>query len=154
MKNEILIILGSKSDLPVAEDAVKFLNSNSIPYKMEIASAHRTPNKLNAIVKNAERDGIKIIIAVAGYAAHLPGVIASKTIIPVIGVPVASSPLGGIDALFSIVQMPPGIPVATMGIGKSGVKNAVLYAMQILGIQNETYADIMKRYREGFGDIN
>ena len=152
--NEILIILGSKSDLPVAEDAVKFLNSNSIPYKMEIASAHRTPNKLNAIVKNAERDGIKIIIAVAGYAAHLPGVIASKTIIPVIGVPVASSPLGGIDALFSIVQMPPGIPVATMGIGKSGVKNAVLYAMQILGIQNETYADIMKRYREGFGDIN
>lgn len=94
MKNEILIILGSKSDLPVAEDAVKFLNSNSIPYKMEIASAHRTPNKLNAIVKKAEEDGIKIIIAVAGYAAHLPGVIASKTLIPVIGVPVASSPLG------------------------------------------------------------
>jgi len=154
MKNEILIILGSKSDLPVAEDAVKFLNSNSIPYKMEIASAHRTPNKLNAIVKKAEEDGIKIIIAVAGYAAHLPGVIASKTLIPVIGVPVASSPLGGIDALFSIVQMPPGIPVATMGIGKSGVKNAVLYAMQILGIHDETYADVMKRYREGFGDIN
>ena len=147
------MILGSKSDLPVVEDAVKFMNDKNIPYKMEIASAHRTPKKLGKIIKDAEREGIKVIIAVAGYAAHLPGVIASKTLIPVIGVPVASSPLRGIDALFSIVQMPPGIPVATMGVGKSGAKNAFLYAIQILSLSNDEYLKLLKIYREGFGDI-
>ncbi len=152
MKSEILIILGSKSDLPVVEDAIEFLKSKNIPHKLEIASAHRTPKKLEKIIKDAERDDFKVIIAVAGYAAHLPGVIASKTLIPVIGVPVASSPLGGIDALFSIVQMPPGIPVATMGVGKSGAKNAVLYAMQILAVRDKKYYKILEMYREGFGD--
>ncbi len=154
MNKNILIILGSKSDFPVIEDAIAFMNSKNIPYQMEIASAHRTPNKLEKIILNTKKSNIKIIIAVAGFAAHLPGVIASKTLIPVIGVPVASSPLGGIDALLSIVQMPPGIPVATMGVGKSGAKNAVLYSLQILSLNNKDYKSILDEYRKSFGDID
>ncbi|MCK4544653.1 5-(carboxyamino)imidazole ribonucleotide mutase [candidate division WOR-3 bacterium] len=154
MNKDILIILGSKSDLPIIEDAITFMDIKSIPYQMEIASAHRTPNKLEKIILDAKRDKIKVIIAVAGFAAHLPGVIASKTLIPVIGVPVASSPLGGIDALFSIVQMPPGIPVAAMGVGKSGAKNAVLYSLQIMSLNNKDYKSILDEYRKSFGDID
>jgi len=154
MNKDILIILGSKSDLPIIEDTIAFMDSKSIPYQLEIASAHRTPNKLEKIILDAKRYDIKVIIAIAGFAAHLPGVIASKTLIPVIGVPVASSPLGGIDALFSIVQMPPGIPVATMGVGKSGAKNAVLYSLQILSLNDKNYKSILNEYRKSFGDID
>ena len=129
MKPLVSIIMGSTSDLPVMEKAARLLDDFGIPFEMNALSAHRTPAEVEKFAKNAQAQGIKVIIAAAGMAAHLPGVIASMTVLPVIGVPINSS-LDGMDALLAIVQMPPGIPVATVGI--DGAQNAGILAVQIL----------------------
>ena len=129
MEAKVSIIMGSTSDLPVMEAAAKFLNDMHIPFEMNALSAHRTPEKVEAFAKNAHQRGIRVIIAAAGMAAHLPGVIAAFTTLPVIGVPIKAS-LEGMDALLAIVQMPPGIPVATVGI--NGAQNAAILAAEIL----------------------
>ena len=139
------IIAGSDSDLGSMEDACKALEELGIEYELRVASAHRTPGRVKRYVESAEKRGIEVIIAGAGWAAHLPGVVASYTTLPVIGVPVDSSPLNGLDALLAIVQMPPGIPVATMAIGKGGARNAALYAGAILAVK---YPEISKRVKE------
>ena len=132
--------MGSTSDLPIMEKAAKILDEFEIPFEINALSAHRTPEKVEAFAKNAKDKGIKVIIAGAGMAAHLPGVIAAMTPLPIIGVPIKAS-LEGVDALYSIVQMPPGIPVATVGI--NGAMNAGLLAVQILASGNE---ELMKKF--------
>ncbi len=129
------IVMGSDSDLSIMQEAAKVLGEFKIPYEITISSAHRSPDLTAAYARNAARRGIELIIAGAGGAAHLAGVIASKTILPVIGVPMDSSSLKGIDALLSTVQMPSGVPVATMALGKTGAKNAALCAVQILSLK-------------------
>ncbi len=133
-KIEIGIIMGSDSDLPVMSEAAKFLDQIQIPYEISVVSAHRTPQRLFDYSKDVASRGIKVIIAGAGGAAHLPGMVAAITHLPVIGVPVQSKSMSGIDSLYSIVQMPPGVPVATVAI--NGAKNAGILAAQILGIKN------------------
>ncbi len=128
--------MGSDSDLPVMEETARILDKFTVPYTMTVASAHRTPARTLKLVKDAEKNGVDVIIGAAGMAAHLPGVIASHTVLPVIGVPLDSSPLNGMDALLSIVQMPPGIPVATVSVGKAGAKNAAILAVQIMAIKD------------------
>lgn len=139
------IIVGSDSDLGSMEDAFKALEELEIEYELRVASAHRTPGRVKSYVESAEKRGIEVIIAGAGWAAHLPGVVASYTTLPVVGVPVDSSPLNGLDALLAIVQMPPGIPVASMAIGKGGARNAALYAGAILALK---YPEVNKRVKE------
>jgi 5-(carboxyamino)imidazole ribonucleotide mutase len=141
----ISIIMGSASDLPVMEKAAKFLDEMEIPFEMNALSAHRTPEKVEEFAKNAKKRGIKAIIAAAGMAAHLPGVIAAITTLPVIGVPVNSS-LDGMDALLAIVQMPPGIPVATVGI--NGSLNAAILALQILATDDVSLQQKLSVYKE------
>jgi 5-(carboxyamino)imidazole ribonucleotide mutase len=131
MEPKVSIIMGSTSDLPVMEAAAKFLNDMQIPFEINALSAHRTPEKVEEFARNAHSRGIRVIIAAAGMAAHLPGVIAAMTTLPVIGVPIKAS-LEGLDALLAIVQMPPGIPVATVGI--NGAQNAAILAAEILAI--------------------
>ena len=131
MEPIVSIIMGSTSDLPVMEAAAKFLNEMQIPFEINALSAHRTPEKVEEFARNAYSRGIRVIIAAAGMAAHLPGVIAAMTTLPVIGVPVKAS-LEGLDALLAIVQMPPGIPVATVGI--NGAQNAAILATEILAV--------------------
>lgn len=147
MNPKVLIIMGSDSDLPVMEEAAAALVRFGLPYHMTVASAHRTPQRTVRIVKDAERQGVEVIIAGAGMAAHLPGVIASHTVLPVIGVPMDSSPLNGMDALLSIVQMPPGIPVATVSIGKAGARNAAILAAQIIGLKDKAVAQKLRDHR-------
>ncbi|MFZ2198011.1 MAG: 5-(carboxyamino)imidazole ribonucleotide mutase [Thermodesulfovibrionales bacterium] len=132
MRPRVLIIMGSDSDLPVMEETARVLDKFNVSYTMTVASAHRTPARTIKLVRDAEKNGVDVIIGAAGMAAHLPGVIASHTVLPVIGVPLDASPLNGMDALLSIVQMPPGIPVATVSIGKAGAKNAAILAVQIM----------------------
>jgi len=148
--SKIAIIMGSKSDIPVAEKAEIILREFDVEYKTFIISAHRNPNKIKKFTSLAENNGFNVIIAIAGLAAHLPGVIASMTVIPVIGVPVDSGPLHGQDALYSIVQMPSGIPVASVGIGNA--KNAALLAIEILSVSDTGLRAKMKEYRKQFGD--
>ena len=148
MKAKVLILMGSDSDLSVMEKAAKLLEEFNIPYKMTVSSAHRTPERTLKLIKDAEKSGVKVIIAGAGAAAHLAGVVASHTTLPVIGVPIDSSPLKGIDALYSTVQMPPGIPVATMAVGKGGAKNSAIFAAQILGLEDASTAKLLKAYRK------
>ena len=131
------IIMGSKSDWPTMEYAAELLQQLVIVHECRVVSAHRTPNWMMDYASSAEQRGIKIIIAGAGGAAHLPGMVASLTRLPVIGVPVQSKALSGIDSLLSIAQMPGGVPVATMSIGTSGAKNAALFAARILANENE-----------------
>lgn len=145
MKPLVAIIMGSTSDLPVMEKAAKFLDEMAIPFEMNALSAHRTPAEVECFAKNAKDRGIKVIIAAAGMAAHLPGVIASMTTLPVIGVPIDSS-LDGMDALLAIVQMPPGIPVATVGI--NGALNAAILALQFLSTDNEELQKKLADYKE------
>ncbi len=142
----VSIIMGSTSDLPVMEKAAKILDDFSIPFEMNALSAHRTPEEVEKFAKTAAERGIKVIIAGAGMAAHLPGVIASMTSIPIIGVPINAS-LDGMDALLAIVQMPPGIPVATVGI--NGAMNAGILAAQMLGIGNADIGTVVKNHKEG-----
>lgn len=144
----VLVIMGSDSDLPVMEETAKILDSFGIPYDMTIASAHRTPERTSRLVADGEKNGIEVIIAGAGMAAHLPGVIASHTVLPVIGVPLTASQLNGMDALLSIVQMPPGIPVATVSLGKAGAKNAGILAAQILAGKDRKLAQKLRAYRK------
>ncbi|MCC8134109.1 MAG: 5-(carboxyamino)imidazole ribonucleotide mutase [Tannerellaceae bacterium] len=141
----VSIIMGSTSDLPVIEKAAKFLDEMEIPFEIHALSAHRTPAEVEAFAKGAKEKGIKVIIAAAGMAAHLCGVIASMTTLPVIGVPINST-LDGVDALLAIVQMPPGIPVATVGI--NGALNAGILAVQILSVGNEALQEKLAAYKE------
>lgn len=141
----ISIIMGSTSDLPVMEKAAHFLNEMEVPFEMNALSAHRTPEEVERFAKNAKERGIKVIIAAAGMAAHLPGVIASMTPLPVIGVPVNAS-LDGMDALLAIVQMPPGIPVATVGI--NGALNAAILALQMIATGDEALQVKLNKYKE------
>jgi 5-(carboxyamino)imidazole ribonucleotide mutase len=139
------VIMGSTSDWETMKHATDILDSFAIPYEKKVVSAHRTPDLLCEYAKTAEERGIQVIIAGAGGAAHLPGMVASMTILPVLGVPVKSRALNGLDSLLSIVQMPGGIPVATLAIGKSGAKNAGLLAASILG---NSHPEVKEKYKE------
>lgn len=141
----ISIIMGSTSDLPVMEKAAQFLDEMEIPFEINALSAHRTPEEVEKFAKSAKENGIKVIIAAAGMAAHLPGVIASMTTLPVIGVPIKSS-LDGMDALLAIVQMPPGIPVATVAI--NGALNAAILALQMIATGDELVERKLAAYKE------
>jgi 5-(carboxyamino)imidazole ribonucleotide mutase len=145
MKAQVSIIMGSTSDWPVMQKTADFLNEMQIPFEVNALSAHRTPEKVEAFAKNAKANGIKVIIAAAGMAAHLPGVIAAMTPLPVIGVPIKAS-LDGMDALLAIVQMPPGIPVATVAI--NGSLNAGILAAQIIGSGDEAIFNKTVEYKE------
>jgi len=146
MKPLVSIIMGSTSDLSVMEGAAKILDELEIPFEMNALSAHRTPAEVEQFSKNAASRGIRVIIAAAGMAAHLPGVIASMTTLPVIGVPIKAS-LEGLDALLAIMQMPPGIPVATVGI--NAAQNAALLAAQMIAIGDVKIAEAVKNHKEG-----
>jgi 5-(carboxyamino)imidazole ribonucleotide mutase len=145
MKPLVSIIMGSTSDLPVMEAAAKFFDEMEIPFEMNALSAHRTPEKVEEFAKNAHKRGVKVIIAGAGMAAHLPGVIASMTSLPIIGVPIKAS-MEGIDALLSIVQMPPGIPVATVGL--NAAKNAAILSAQMLALSDKNLAAKVNQFKE------
>jgi 5-(carboxyamino)imidazole ribonucleotide mutase len=145
MEPKVSIIMGSTSDMPVLEAAAKFLNDMKIPFEINALSAHRTPEKVEEFAKNAHKRGIRVIIAAAGMAAHLPGVIAAMTILPVIGVPIKAS-LEGLDSLLAIVQMPPGIPVATVGI--NGAQNAAILAAEILSLSDPELHQKMITFKE------
>lgn len=144
----VLLIMGSDTDLPVMQEAADILRMFDVPYEMRISSAHRSPARTAALASEAAGKGVKIIIAGAGMAAHLAGVVASKTILPVIGVPMPGGSLNGVDALYSTVQMPGGIPVATMAIGKAGAKNAGLFAVQILALSEPHLSELLLHYRD------
>lgn len=146
-KHEIAIVMGSKSDWATMSEATQILDLFNLPYHVEVVSAHRTPDKLFTFAETAQANGYKVIIAGAGGAAHLPGMIAAKTIIPVLGVPVKSSMLSGVDSLYSIVQMPKGIPVGTLAIGPAGAANAGLLAAQILAAFNPELAQKLQQFR-------
>ncbi|MFQ6108396.1 MAG: 5-(carboxyamino)imidazole ribonucleotide mutase [Candidatus Aminicenantales bacterium] len=144
----VAIFLGSVSDYDVATEIVEVFQEFKIPYILEVTSAHRSPERTLKLVQKFEKDGAEVFIAVAGKAAHLAGFVASHSLLPVIGVPVESQTLGGLDALLSTVQMPRGIPVACMGMGKSGAANAALLAIQILSLKDEELQGKMADYRE------
>ena len=141
------VVMGSQSDWDTMKNAVKILEKLSVPYEVNIVSAHRTPDRLYDYAKSAKRKGIKVIIAGAGGAAHLPGMLASMTYIPVLGVPILSKALSGMDSLLSIAQMPSGIPVGTLAIGDAGACNAGIMAAQILAINNKSIEIKVKNYR-------
>ena len=144
----VSIIMGSTSDLPVMEQACKFLDEMQIPFEVNALSAHRTPDAVEAFAKGAKARGIKVIIAAAGMAAALPGVIAASTTLPVIGVPIKGM-LDGLDAMLSIIQMPPGIPVATVGV--NGAMNAAILAMEMIALTDEQVAQRLAEYKAGLG---
>lgn len=144
----ISIIMGSQSDWPTFEQAALILDELNIPYETKIVSAHRTPDRMYDFAKSAKDRGIKVIIAGAGGAAHLPGMVASLTTLPVLGVPVESKSLKGMDSLLSIVQMPGGIPVGTFAIGMPGAKNAGLFAAAILSLENQTFDSALSAWRK------
>ena len=148
MKPIVGIIMGSKSDWETMAHAAEILNTLGVPYEAKIVSAHRTPDWMMEYASTAEARGLEVIIAGAGGAAHLPGMTASKTLLPVIGVPVESRTLHGLDSLLSIAQMPGGVPVGTCAIGRAGAINAALYATSILGIKHTQYRDALRKYRE------
>jgi len=145
--NKVLIVSGSKSDLDIVKTAEKILDEFSIPYSSKISSAHRMPEKTMILAKNAEDNGFSVIIAIAGYSAHLAGVIASWTTLPVVSVPVSSSPLKGLDSIFSNIQMPGGIPIATMSLDSAGAKNAALFAIEILSLNDKKLKIKLIQYR-------
>lgn len=147
----VSILMGSKSDWAIMEEASKMLDSLNIPHEARALSAHRTPDALFDYVKDAGNRGVEVFIAAAGGAAHLPGVVAAKTLIPVLGVPIPSSTFAnGLDALLSIVQMPAGIPVGTLAVGKAGAINAAMLAASILGNKYPKYHEAIKQYREKY----
>ena len=150
MKKEVLVVYGSDSDLPVMKGALDLLAEFGIGFETTIVSAHRTPKKLFEYAQNAMSRGIKVIIAGAGGAAHLPGMLASLSPLPVIGVPIKTSTLNGLDSLYSIVQMPPGVPVATMAI--NGSVNAAIFAAAILGTGDKKYLDKVEEYKKIMAD--
>ena len=150
---EVAIVMGSTSDFPTMRAAAEVLRDFGIAYEAKVVSAHRTPERLELFAKEAEERGVKVIIAGAGGAAHLPGMIAAFTTLPVVGVPVQSKALSGMDSLLSIVQMPGGVPVGTMAIGTAGAKNAGLFAARILGAFDIQIAEQMKKYREELASV-
>jgi len=145
------IIMGSDSDLPVMKEAADFLGSLEIPYEITIVSAHRSPKRLYEYAESAKDRGLGVIIAGAGGSAHLPGMVASLTTLPVIGVPIKTKALGGIDSLYSIVQMPPGIPVATVAI--NGAKNAGILAASILSVHNAAISHKLREYKDSLNEM-
>ena len=150
MKPTVSIIMGSKSDLPIMEKAMKWLDEHEIPFEVNALSAHRTPDAVELFAKGARQRGIKVIIAGAGMAAALPGVIAASTPLPVIGVPIKGGILDGLDAVFSIMQMPPGIPVATVGV--NAAQNAAILAAQIISLADEKVARKIDEWKAGLGE--
>jgi len=146
-KAAVGIIMGSQSDWPVLRRAAETLDQLGVPYEARIVSAHRTPERLYTYAASAKERGLRVIIAGAGGAAHLPGMTAALTLLPVLGVPMGSGALGGQDSLFSIVQMPAGVPVGTLAIGEAGAVNAALLAAQILALSDGALADRLEAYR-------
>jgi phosphoribosylaminoimidazole carboxylase PurE protein len=144
---DIAIFIGSDSDYEVIKGALEILKKFKVTFSLEVTSAHRSPERTLKLISDAEKKGAKVVIAMAGKAAHLAGFVASHTVLPVIGVPLESSSLSGLDALLSTVQMPKGVPVATMGLGKSGAANAALLAIQILSLGEPSLAEKMREYR-------
>ncbi|EGT4354226.1 5-(carboxyamino)imidazole ribonucleotide mutase [Cronobacter sakazakii] len=144
----IAIVMGSRSDWATMQFAAEILDALDVPHHVEVVSAHRTPDKLFSFAENAQENGFQVIIAGAGGAAHLPGMIAAKTLVPVLGVPVQSAALSGLDSLYSIVQMPRGIPVGTLAIGKAGAANAALLAAQILAQHDSALLARLEHWRQ------
>ena len=147
MKPLVGIIMGSDSDAPIMQEAAKTLQQFGVEYEIGVYSAHRSPHRTNEYVTSARARGLKMLIAGAGSSAHLAGVAAAETILPVIGVPIDSSPLSGFDALMATVQMPPGVPVSTMGVGKSGAINAAILAVEILALSDPSLAEKLVDYK-------
>lgn len=148
MQPQVGVIMGSRSDWPTMEHAVAMLDKLGVSHEVQVVSAHRTPDLLFEYAKTAESRGLQVIIAGAGGAAHLPGMAASQTCLPVLGVPVESKALKGMDSLLSIVQMPGGVPVATLAIGKAGATNAGILAAQIVALKDEKVAAALKHFRQ------
>jgi len=148
----VSIVMGSDSDLEIMNEAAKALEGFGIPYESDVTSAHRSPARTTEFTRQAAGRGIKVIIAGAGGAAHLAGVIAAETTLPVIGVPIPSTPLNGMDSLLSIVQMPAGIPVATVAIGKAGATNAGILAAQMIGLSDRAVAEKLKQHKKRLAD--
>ena len=144
----VAVVLGSKSDLPTLPGGEQLLQRFGIDYKIIVASAHRQPAKVTALAKKAEKEGYEVVIAIAGYAAHLAGVLAAQTPLPVIGVPLDGSPLNGIDSLYSMAMMPAGVPVATVTVGKAGVKNAAVLAAEILALKYPKVKKALEEFRK------
>ncbi|MDL5377621.1 5-(carboxyamino)imidazole ribonucleotide mutase [Exiguobacterium mexicanum] len=153
MKTTVGVIMGSSSDWETMRHACDILEELSIPYEKQVVSAHRTPDLMFKYAEEARARGIQVIIAGAGGAAHLPGMVAAKTTLPVIGVPVQSKVLNGLDSLLSIVQMPAGVPVATVAIGRAGATNAALLAVQILSLQFPALVERLDTYRQAKRDM-
>lgn len=151
-KPKVVIVMGSDSDLPAMTEAAKVLREHNVPHAVRIMSAHRSPEDVARFARNARKGGVRVIIAGAGGAAHLAGVIASFTTIPVIGVPMESKELKGLDSLLSIVQMPSGIPVATVSIGKAGARNAGILAMQILSLSDARIEKALAAFKKKLAD--
>jgi 5-(carboxyamino)imidazole ribonucleotide mutase len=147
-KLDAAIILGSDSDFPQVESAVEVFKEFGVRHEVRVISAHRTPEELGRYVKEAEERGAGVFVAAAGGAAHLPGVIASQTVLPVIGIPIMTKAFNGIDSLLSILQMPGGVPVATMPVGSAGSKNAALLAVQILSLRDASFSEKMRSFRK------
>ncbi|MCX6090564.1 MAG: 5-(carboxyamino)imidazole ribonucleotide mutase [Candidatus Atribacteria bacterium] len=144
----VYVVIGSPHDQEYAKECTTLLREFGIAYRLFVASAHRSPEKIDQIIQEMEKENVQVVIAMAGFAAHLPGILASKTLCPVIGVPLDSSSLLGLDALFSIVQMPAGIPCAGVGIGKSGARNAALLAVEIVSLTDPALKERLRIYRE------
>jgi len=145
---QIAIMMGSKSDLPVMEETSKILKDFDIPFEMKVLSAHRTPKETSEYAEQLQSKGVKVVICGAGASAALAGVVAAHTTLPVIGVPIDATSLNGMDALLSTVQMPPGVPVGTVAVGKAGAKNAALLALRILGVSDETIAKKLEEFKQ------
>lgn len=152
MAGKVLILMGSKSDAEVMGETARVLSELGIPCTMTVASAHRSPARTQKLARDAGKDGYAVIVAGAGAAAHLAGIVAAETILPVIGVPLAGSPLLGLDALLATVQMPGGVPVATMAVGKAGAHNAAVLAAQILALSDPRLADKLRARRREMAD--
>lgn len=148
MGKKVAVLLGSKNDMEYIDGAKELLEKFAIPYEVMVMSAHRTLDRVVEFAAGAEKNGFGVVIACAGMAAHLPGVVAAKTLLPVIGVPLPTSDIKGMDALLAMVQMPSGVPVATMAIGKAGVKNAAILSAQILALNDEVLRSRLKEYKE------
>jgi phosphoribosylaminoimidazole carboxylase PurE protein len=145
---QVAIYIGSESDFEIIQDALGILKEFQVSFSVEMTSAHRSPERTLKLMRDAEDKGVEVFIAVAGIAAHLAGFVAAHTVLPVIGVPVESASLGGLDALLSTVQMPKGVPVATMGLGKAGASNAALLAIEILSLKQPKLRAKLRDYRE------
>ncbi|MBS3761825.1 MAG: 5-(carboxyamino)imidazole ribonucleotide mutase [Candidatus Brocadiia bacterium] len=149
---KVAIVMGSDSDLPTMKSTVKVMMKFDVPFELRVLSAHRSPEETHKFAESAENRGIKVIIAGAGGAAHLAGVIAANTTVPVIGVPMATDRAGGMDSLLSTLQMPRGVPVGTMGIGSSGAQNAGLLAIEILALSDDKLAELYRQFKNQLSD--